>query len=253
MIPGSRSARHQWVVTLPAVTILSLAMLGAAGPCVAAQTMASTADSGRPAVAHLIPLPPAPAKATALSTDPPPVLTLDTAIALALEIGTAVQQGRFASANARSEASRSYGGILPSLTASGLRTVTQGDPLVGARAMAPWNTQYETMGYQIQTSLNLLGGISAYPAIRSAQYQRQTTDLTLQRIRQSVALDVSQAFLQTVLDSQLVALAAQNVQVSQEQVVQLRELVRVGKRPCARTSIGSNRRPVPISRCISTQ
>ena len=111
--------------------------------------------------------------------------------------------------------------------------MTQGDPLVGARAMAPWNTQYETMGYQLQTSLNLLGGISAYPAIRSAEYRRETTDLTLERTRQSVALDVSQAFLQTVLDSQLVALAAQNIQVSQEQVVQLQELVRVGKRPPA--------------------
>ena len=246
MIPSPRSAPH-WRVT----GMLALAMLAGAGAQLAAQTTASPPDTGHPAVAQPVPLPLAPPKATATNTDPPPVLTLDTAVALALEIGTAVQQGRFASANARSEVSRSYGGILPSVTASGLRTVTQGDPLVGARAMAPWNTQYETMGYQLQTSLNLLGGISAYPAIRSAQYQRQTTDLTLERTRQSVALDVSQAFLQTVLDSQLVALAAQNIQVSQAQVVQLQELVRVGNgRP--RTCTRHNRRPAQISRCIST-
>jgi outer membrane protein len=228
MIPSPRSARYH-----RAAGMLALAMLAGASTHVAAQTTGAQPDSGRPATAPPVPLPLAPPKATAISADPPPLLTLDTAVALALEIGTAVQQGRFASANARSEVSRSYGGILPSVTASGLRTVTQGDPLVGARAMAPWNTQYETMGYQLQTSLNLLGGIGAYPAIRSAEYQRQTTDLTLERTRQSVALDVSQAFLQTVLDSQLVALAAQNIQVSQEQVVQLQELVRVGKRPPA--------------------
>lgn len=231
--------------------ILALAMLAVASTRLAAQATASPPDTAHPAVAQPVPLPLAPPKATAVSADPPPVLTLDTAVALALEIGTAVQQGRFASANARSEVSRSYGGILPSVTASGLRTVTQGDPLVGARAMAPWNTQFETMGYQLQTSLNLLGGISAYPAIRSAEYQRQTTDLTLERTRQAVALDVSQAFLQTVLDSQLVALAAQNIQVSQEQVVQLQELVRVGKRP-PRTSTRHNRRLLQTNRCIST-
>jgi outer membrane protein len=175
----------------------------------------------------------APAPATSASTEPPPVLTLDTSVALALSIGTPVQQARFGSANARTEVVRSYSGILPSLTAAGARTVTAGDPLVGSRATAPWNTQFETMGYQLQTSLNLLAAVSAYPGIRSAESMRQTLDLTLERTRQSVALDVSQAFLQTVLDSELVVIAAQNVAVSQEQVVQLQELVRVGKRPPA--------------------
>jgi outer membrane protein len=152
---------------------------------------------------------------------------------LALQIGTPVQQARFASANARTEVARSYSGILPSVSAGGARALTNCDPLVGSRALVPWNTQFETMGYQLQTSLNVLGALGAYPGIRSAEYVRQTFDLSLERTRQSVSLDVSQAFLQTVLDSELVAIAAQNVTVSQEQVVQLQELVRVGKRPPA--------------------
>jgi outer membrane protein len=222
------------ISTIVPLVFASLMAFGArAGAQAGAQVANPAPDSGRPALMQSVPVPLAPSKATAASTDPPPVLTLDTAIALALQIGTAVQQGRFASANARSEVTRSYGGMLPSVTASGLRTVTQGDPLLGAKAMVPWNTQFETLGYELQTSLNLLGGISAYPAIRSAQYTRETTDLTLERTRQSVALDVSQAYLQTVLDSQLVDLAAQNIKVSEEQVVQLQELVRVGKRPPA--------------------
>jgi hypothetical protein len=180
-------------------------------------------DTIRKGLSRPIPLPATPPQAVSTSVQSPAVLTLDTAVALAL----------FASANARTEGGRSYSGILPSVTAGGGRTVTAGDPLVGARAAAPWNTQFETLGYQLQTSLNLLGAVSAYPGIRSAEYVRQTYDLTLERTRQSVALDVSQAFLQTVLDSELVVIAAQNVTVSQEQVVQLQELVRVGKRPPA--------------------
>lgn len=171
--------------------------------------------------------------AMAASLQPPTVLTLDTAVALALTVATPVRQARFASANASTEVGRSYLGIYPSVTLAGIRTFTQGNPLVSATAVVPWNTQIEIMGYELQTSLNLLGAMSAYPGIRSAEYARQTLDLSLERTRQAVALDVSQAFLQTVLDSELVDIAAQNVAVSKEQVVQLGELVRVGKRPPA--------------------
>jgi outer membrane protein len=171
--------------------------------------------------------------ALAASVQAPTVLTLDTAIALALTVGTPVRQARFASANASTEVGRSYLGIYPTVNVLGIRTFTQGNPLVSATAVEPWNTQIEIMGYELQTSLNLLGAMSAYPGIRSAEYSRQTLDLSLARTRQAVTLDVSQAFLQTVLDSELVEIAAQNLKVSDEQVVQLGELVRVGKRPPA--------------------
>lgn len=221
--------RRIWIVGVASV-LAGAAAVSVVAP-LAAQAPGAPPDTTRNGLAVPVPLPIAPARATALSTHPPAVLTLDTAVALALAIGTPVQQGRFASADARTEMTRSYSGILPTVQASGVRSLTNGDPLLGAKAMIPWNTQFEGMGYQLQTSLNLLGAVSAYPGIRSADYTRQTYDLTLERTRQSVALDVSQAFLQTVLDSELIVIANQNVQVSQEQVVQLQNLVRVGKRP----------------------
>jgi outer membrane protein len=174
------------------------------------------------------------AQASAAPTGQAPVtLTLDSAIALALRVATPVQQGRFAAANAGTEVTRSYAGLLPSVGGTAGRAVTTGNPLVGSRAMAPWDTRFETMGYQLSTSLNLLGGLMAYPGIRAAQYTKQAYGLTLARTEQSVALDVSQAYLQAVLDSQLVTLATQNVDVSRQRVGQLSELVRLGKRPPA--------------------
>lgn len=225
-----RPARRRiWIASI-ATALAVAATVRVAGP-LGAQAAGTAVDTTRNGVAVPVPLPIAPARASALSTHPPAVLTLDTAVALALAIGTPVQQARFASANARTEMTRSYSGILPSVQASGVRSLTNGDPLLGAKAMIPWNTQFEAMGYQLQTSLNLLGAVSAYPGIRSADFTRQTYDLSLERTRQSVALDISQAFLQTVLDSELIVIANQNVQVSQEQVVTLQNLVRVGKRP----------------------
>ncbi|HEY3885718.1 MAG TPA: TolC family protein, partial [Vicinamibacterales bacterium] len=171
-----------------------------------------------------------PATPFAMDTPAPTVLTLDTAIALAERVATPVQRALFATANAGTEVARSYQGALPTIAASAGRSVTAGNPLVGSRAMAPWSTQIEAMGYQLQTSLNVLGGLSAYPGIRSAEYVHQAYDLDLARTRQSVALDVSQAFLQTVLDSELVAIASQNYAVSQEHVLQIQGLVESGKR-----------------------
>lgn len=230
----SRHGRRVWLRTGTAVLwAFGLLVTATLGRPALGQVGGSATDTTRNGLPHPIPLPVTPRLATAMSTPAPAVLTLDTAVALALSVGTPVQQARFASANARTEATRSYGGLLPSIQAGATRSLTNGDPLVGSRATTPWNTQFESMGYQLQTSLNLLGAMTAYPGIRSADYTRQTYDLSLARTRQSVALDVSQAFLQTVLDSELVDIAAQNYRVSQEQVVQLQELVRVGKRPTA--------------------
>ncbi len=221
-----------WMPSAVMTAVLGLAALAAAGHVsLFAQEAGPVAD----ATGRAFPIvPQSLTRATGgagVPLPPVPVLTLDTAVSLALSIGTPVQSARFAVANAQTEVTRSYSGVLPSIAVSGARTVTSGNPLVGSRATEPWNTQFEVLGYSLQTSLNLLGGVSAYPGIRSAQFYRQTLDLTLERTRQSVALDVSQAFLQTVLDSELVAISARNVAVSQEQVVQLQELVRVGKRP----------------------
>jgi outer membrane protein len=225
--------RMRRAVSALILTALTGAACVATGMPLRAQQPGPPPDTTRNGLTRAMPLPLTPAKASAMSTSPPAILTLDTAVAIALVVGTPVQQARFASADARTEMTRTYGGILPSVDAGGMRTVTNGDPLVGSRAYIPWNTQFETMGYQLQTSLNLLGALSSYPGIRSADYTRQTYDLSLERTRQSVTLDVSQAFLQTVLDSELVVIAAQNYAVSQEQVVQLESLVRVGKRPPA--------------------
>jgi outer membrane protein len=168
-----------------------------------------------------------------IDTPVPGPLTLDTAIAIALRVATPVQQARFASANAGTEVGRNFTNFLPSVGAAATRSVTAGNPLVGSRATVPWNTQFEGAGYQLSTSLNLLGALGSYPGVRAAQDVHHAYDLTLTRTRQSVVLDVSQVFLQTVLDSELVVITNQNYRVSQEQVVQLQELVRVGKRPPA--------------------
>ena len=227
---GRARRARQGLAKVGALALLTV--LGLARP-VLAQVAAQTLAPAVPAAAAGPGPTMTPAPATAMSAQPPEVLTLDSAVALAVAIGTPVQLARFASANARTEVTRSYAGVLPLIGVSGFRTVTTGNLLVSATATEPWDTQIEGMGYALQTLLNLLGGVTAYPGIRSAQYTVQTLDLSLERTRQAVALDVSQAFLQTVLDSQLVVIAAQNVRVSREQVVQLTELVRVGKRPPA--------------------
>jgi outer membrane protein len=224
--PVGVGSRSRWAALAAGLVVLMCGRGTARGQAAVSQPMPGVALA--PAAAAVLAA--APAAPPRVDAQGAVTLTLDSAIALALRVATPVQQGRYAAANAGTEVTRSYGGLLPTIGGSAGRTVTTGNPLVGARAMAPWDTRFETMGYQLSTSLNLLGGLAAYPGIRAAQYTKEAYGLTLARTQQSVALDVSQAYLQAVLDSQLVTLAGQNVHVSRQRVDQLSELVRLGKR-----------------------
>jgi len=68
--------------SISTIVPLVFASLMAFGAQAGAQVANPAPDSGRPALMQSVPVPLAPSKATAASTDPPPVLTLDTAIEL---------------------------------------------------------------------------------------------------------------------------------------------------------------------------
>lgn len=163
----------------------------------------------------------------------PLALTLDSATALAVSVATQVQTAQFNARIAQEEVTRSVSDLLPSAGVLGYRTYDYGNQLVSSTAIVPWESRIETMGYQLSTSLNLLGPLSGYPGLRAARDVRTAAGYSLARTTQSAALDGQQGFLQVVLDSQLVEIATENDSLSREQVRQLQELVRVGKRPPA--------------------
>ncbi len=160
-------------------------------------------------------------------------LTLDSAVSRALAVAPPVSRAQLSSRLAGAELLRSYAGLLPAAGASTGLGVTTGTMLLGQTATVASDTRFQTAGYQIGTSLNVLSPIGGYPAVRASRDVSAAAGFSLERVRQTVTLDVTQAYLQAVLDSQLTGIARDNASVSEQRVQQVSELVRIGKRPPA--------------------
>lgn len=175
----------------------------------------------------------APVPAPAGAQPPAVQLTLDSAVTLAVRGATPILQARDVSRLSGALVLERYAQFLPDLGATGGFDQYTGNLLLSQRDINPTNTRFRELGYHISTSLNLFNGFADVAGVKAALATRTAADLSLARARQTIALDVTQAYLTVMLDQQLVSIATQNVSASQLRVDQLQELVRVGKRPPA--------------------
>jgi outer membrane protein len=160
-------------------------------------------------------------------------LTLDSAVAIAVRGATPVLLAQNATRVSGALVLERYGQFLPDLVGTGGFGQFVGKPLLSGAAIIPTKARFRDLDYQVTTTLNLFNGFADVAGLKAAVAARSATDLTLERVRQTIALDVTQAYLRVVLDSELVSIATQNLAASNQRVTQLDELVRVGKRPPA--------------------
>lgn len=160
-------------------------------------------------------------------------LTLDSAVAIGVKGATPVLQAQDISRLSGTLVLERYAQFLPDLRTGGLFDQYSGNLLLSQRDIHPTDTRFRELGYHVSSSLNLFNGFANVAGVKAALATRTAADLTLTRARQTIALNVTQAYLGVTLDQQLVTIARQNLAASQLRVVQLQELVRVGKRPPA--------------------
>jgi outer membrane protein len=160
-------------------------------------------------------------------------LTLDSAVTIAVHNATPVLVATNAQKLTGALVLERYGQFLPDLSGNAGFSQYVGTPLLSGAAIIPTSTRFRDLNYSVSTTLNLFNGFSDLAGLKSAIATRTAADLSLERVKQTIALDVDQAFLVVVLDEQLVDIARQNVALSNTRVDQLTELVRVGKRPPA--------------------
>jgi outer membrane protein len=75
--------------------------------------------------------------------------------------------------------------------------------------------------YQLASSLNLFNGFSDSAGFRSSSQRKKAADLSLYRAEQQIAFDVTQAYLQVLLDRQLVKIDESNLDASRQREVLL--------------------------------
>jgi outer membrane protein len=160
-------------------------------------------------------------------------LTLDSAVALGVRGATPVLQARGISRLSGTLVLERYAQFLPDLRAGAIFDNYSGNVLLSQRDIRPTDSRFRELGYHVSTSINLFNGFADVAGVKAALATRNAADLTVTRAEQTIALDVTQAYLGVTLAQQLVSIARQNLAASQLRVEQLQELVRVGKRPPA--------------------
>lgn len=122
----------------------------------------------------------------------------------------------------------SYGRFLPNVTTTVGGFGERGLTLLSSTSLAPADAQFYGVGYQLSASLNLFNGFRDREHMRAALRSRDAALNALDRARQQVAFDVSQAYFQVALDRRLAGVAAANLALSTAREAQLAEQVRIG-------------------------
>jgi outer membrane protein len=168
--------------------------------------------------------------ATAAAQTPADTVRLDLphSIAIALQNATPIQLGGDTVRLSGIGLLESYGRFLPNLTASVGGFGQQGLALLSGTSLAPADAQFYGMSYQLSASVNLFNGFRDREHMRAALLTRDAAQNSLDRAREQVAFDVSQAYFQVALDRRLAGVTDANLVLSKAREDQLAEQVRIG-------------------------
>jgi outer membrane protein len=158
------------------------------------------------------------------------ILTLDNSVKIAIESATQVLKAKNQVSVSGADLLQSYGLYLPSINATANYGYSSGTTYYTTAAPTSVNGSNLGAAYGIVADLNIFNGLTDYSKLKAALLRKDISNLSLDRAKQAVALDITQSFLNVVLDNQLVAIAEKNLQESQEREKLLLEQTRVGAR-----------------------
>ena len=180
---------------------------------------------GQPVAAPEVLVGPAPVRA----------LTLSDCIGIALQNSTAVLKGNNDVALAGTQVLAAYGQYLPNVQAAGGYNYDYGNNYYGSTGPYLAYTARSAYNYQLTSSINIFTGYYNYSNFKAARLNRNASELTLERAKQEIELDITQSYLQVVLDAKIVVLDSNNLNTSLDRENQLQALSDVGR--VARTDL----------------
>jgi outer membrane protein len=162
-------------------------------------------------------------------------LSLQDCIGIALQNSTAVLKGNNDVALAGTQVLAAYGQYLPNVQAAGGYNYDLGNNFYASTGPYLAYTARSAYNYQLTSSINIFTGFYNYSSFKAAKLNRNVAELTLERAKQAIELDITQSYLQVILDRKLVVLDSNNLAVSLQREQQLQMLTDVGRR--ARTDL----------------
>ena len=172
---------------------------------------------------------------SAMGPAPVRTLNLNDCIGIALQNSTAVLKGNNDVALAGTQVLAAYGQYLPNVQAAGGYNYDYGNNYYGSTGPLLAYTARSAYNYELTSSLNIFTGYYNYSNFKAARLNRNAAELTLVRAKQDIELDITQSYLQVVLDRKIVVVDSNNLNTSLERENQLQALSDVGR--VARTDL----------------
>ncbi|APJ04293.1 TolC family protein [Silvanigrella aquatica] len=128
------------------------------------------------------------------------------------------------------EVLKSYASFLPNLTSQASYNYTTGTLYTTTATPAFITGDGTFSAITISSDFNIFNGFSDYASLNSYLLKKDSSELTLTRVKQKISLDIAQSFLQVILDNKMIEIAKQNFEESQAREKLLEAQSRVGSK-----------------------
>jgi outer membrane protein len=157
-------------------------------------------------------------------------LTLDESLARSARLSTEVLVATDSLRVSGARVLEAYGAFLPAASTGAYALSAQGNTLLSTSGLQPYQAGWYSSAYQVSTALNLFNGFRDRASLKTATFLRDAAGFSLAQAKQRISFDVLQSYYQIVLDRELAAVAAANLELSRSRQARLEGQVQVGTR-----------------------
>jgi outer membrane protein len=158
------------------------------------------------------------------------VLTLQDCINMAMDKSTAVLKNTNNVAYNGYQVLAAYGQYLPNLSAGAGYNYDRGNNFFASAGPTLVNENRSQFNYQLTSSINIFTGFYNYSNWKAAKLSQDVASLSLDFAKQQIDLDITQAYLQVILDRKIMVLDSNNLLTSLHREDQLTMLTDVGRK-----------------------
>ena len=163
------------------------------------------------------------------------IITIDDAIAIALENNYALKQAKNELDLADDLIFSEKADFLPSVSASMNGSRTTGQQFIFDRfseGLDPFvDISSQSISGGMNASINLFTGFNNILTLKSSQSNKESREQQYERAKELVIFNTATRYLQVLLDKELLAIAKQNLETSTTQLEQVQAQVELGARP----------------------
>src|ERR1019366_1974592 len=157
-------------------------------------------------------------------------LTLQSSLDRARQLSTEVLAANDSLRVSGARVLAAYGAFLPAANTGAYALSAQGTTFLSGTSLQASQAGWYAASYDVSTALNLFNGFPDRASLRAATFLRDAAGFSLEQARQFITFDVMQSYFQLVLDHELAAVAASNLELSRSRQARLEGQVQVGTR-----------------------